>query len=109
MYINKHAEELREKFVGHEGKKELEILHMANRYTLDWGIFAQDMGLLLEKNVVDPEMREWIMPTFTTTTENDKVVASILMMGAMQSYFTYKCTMRCGLPSVTLLGERTDW
>lgn len=30
-------------------------------------------------------------------------------MGATQEYFTYKCTTRCGLPSVTLLGERADW
>jgi hypothetical protein len=40
---------------------------------------------------------------------SDIVVAAILMMGTMQQYFTYKFTMLCGIPSVTLLGTRADW
>lgn len=30
-------------------------------------------------------------------------------MGVVQKYFDYKCCLGCGLPSVTLLGERADW
>jgi hypothetical protein len=30
-------------------------------------------------------------------------------MGAMQKYFAYTFGLRCGIPSVTLLGEREDW
>ena len=110
VYINKNAEEVRGKFVNHAGQKELEIISGAgNRYTRDWGKFADDMGLLLQTKVVDPDLRAWIMPSFTTTTTNDKIVASILLMGAMQKYFTYRASILCGLPSVTLLGERADW
>ncbi|KAL8853146.1 MAG: hypothetical protein Q9221_002028 [Calogaya cf. arnoldii] len=67
------------------------------------------MGQLIEQNVVDPELRRWIMPAFTTTTNNDIVIASILLMGTTQKYFDFKCCILCGLPSVTLLGEREDW
>lgn len=63
----------------------------------------------IEKNIVDPELREWALPAFTTTTDNDLVVASVLLMGVVQKYFDYKCRIRCGLPSVTLLGEKADW
>ena len=49
------------------------------------------------------------MPDFSTTTESDKVVAAVLMMGAMQKYFSYFVAITCGIPSVTLLGEREDW
>jgi Domain of unknown function (DUF4419) len=49
------------------------------------------------------------MPDFSTTTNDDRVVAAVLFMGAMQSYFSYKMSLMCGLPSVTLLGERDDW
>ncbi|KAL9008753.1 MAG: hypothetical protein Q9180_009471 [Flavoplaca navasiana] len=49
------------------------------------------------------------MPAFTTTTQTDVVVASILLMGLTQKYFDFKIKLRCGLPSVTLLGERSDW
>ena len=49
------------------------------------------------------------MPAFTSTTENGTVIASILMVGAMQEFFDYECHIECGLPSVTLLGQKTDW
>lgn len=110
IYINKHAEELRGKFVAHEGQKELVLVYGGqNRYTMDFGVFAQEMTKLLEANVVDPELREWMMPEFTTTTRQDKIVASILMMGSLQKYFSYTCMLLCGIPSVTLLGEKEDY
>ncbi|KAE8167930.1 hypothetical protein BDV40DRAFT_252127 [Aspergillus tamarii] len=67
------------------------------------------MTRLIEKEVVDPELRTWIMPTFSTTTESDRVVAAILMMSSMQKYFSYRMTLACGIPTVTLLGEKADW
>jgi hypothetical protein len=48
------------------------------------------------------------MPTFSTTTVNDRTTAAILMMGSMQKYFSYTCCIECGIPSVTLLDERKD-
>lgn len=110
FYINAHAEELRGKFVAHEGKKELEVqFHIGSRYSIDYGVFAKKMTLEIEKNIVDPELREWALPAFTTTTDNDLVVASVLLMGVVQKYFEYKCRIMCGIPSVTLLGEKADW
>ncbi|KAI4113340.1 MAG: hypothetical protein LQ338_008192, partial [Usnochroma carphineum] len=109
LFINAHAEELRGQFVAHEGKKELEITCWGTRYTVDFGRLAKQMSELIEQNVVDPELRRWMMPAFTTTTKNDIVVASILLMGATQQYFDFKCSLLCGLPSVTLLGNKEDW
>jgi hypothetical protein len=31
------------------------------------------------------------------------------MMGTLQKYFTYGVELLCGIPSVTLLGEKADW
>lgn len=109
FYINRHAEELRGMFVAHEGKKELEVVFWGNRYTVDYGVFAQEISRLIEENVLDPELREWVMPAFSTSTKHDHIVAAILLMGVTQKYFSYKCTMLCGLPSVTLLGQKEDW
>lgn len=110
FYVNKHAEELRGKFVNFEGKKELVMkFEGGNRYTVNFGVFAKEMGLHIERNVVDTELREWIMPAFSTTTEHDVVVASVLLMGVVQKYFDFTCEIDCGLPSITLLGERADW
>ncbi len=76
---------------------------------IDFGVFANEMSRLVEENVVDPGLREWVMPAFTTTTRQDNVIASILLMGVTQKYFDFACCIRCGIPSVTLLGEKSDW
>ncbi|KAJ5305908.1 hypothetical protein N7508_004923 [Penicillium antarcticum] len=76
--------------------------------TINYGAFALLMTMQIEQNVVDEELRTWTMPKFTTITENDEVVAAILMMGALLKYFSYLCVLGCGIPSLILLGERED-
>lgn len=74
-----------------------------------FGHFAVQMTELIGKNVHDPELREWVMPAFSTTTDEDRAVGAVLFMGAMKRYFTYEFMFTCGIPSVTLLGEVEDW
>ncbi|MCJ1465861.1 hypothetical protein MMC07_004480 [Pseudocyphellaria aurata] len=110
FYINSHAEAMRGKFVAHKGKKELVVkLDISHPHLVDYGLFAELMSNEIDSNVVDPELKEWAMPGFTTTNDHDKVVASVLLMGSLQEYFGYTCSLRCGLPSVTLLGVKADW
>lgn len=103
------AEQLRSVFVAHEGKKELAIAGLGNRYSADYGDMAKRMTQLIEENVVDPSLRTWIIPSFTTTTDTDVVVASVVMMATLQTYFEYRFMLLCGIPHVTLLGEKDDW
>ncbi|MCJ1326765.1 hypothetical protein MMC10_003430 [Thelotrema lepadinum] len=110
FYICAHAEELRSSFVSHEGQKEFTIIYAGHdMYGEDFGEMAIKMTKCMEKYIVDPDLRAWFVPDFSTTTEEDKVVGAILMMGAMQKYFSCWGKMSCGLPSVTLLGERADY
>lgn len=64
---------------------------------------------MIEKNIVDPSLRDWFMPAFNTTTNSDQATASIIMMSAMQKYFSYTCGIACGLPYVPLQGRKEDW
>ncbi|PNP78561.1 hypothetical protein FNYG_08109 [Fusarium nygamai] len=109
FFINANAEELRSFFVAHEGKKELTVFEAATLESANIGALAQQLAGLVSKNVKDPELGDWVMPSFSTTTETDRVVASVLFMGAMQKYFSYGMCLTCGIPSVTLLGEISDW
>ena len=109
MYINKNAEELRSFFVPHQGQKEVVVKAVGTRYTVDFGAMADAMSAEIGRKVNDPDLRDWVMPAFTTTTSTDRVVASIMFMGAMQKYFYCRFALSCGIPSVTLLGERADW
>ena len=109
MHINRNAEQLRGKFVAHERKKELCITYSETRFTLDFGDIAKSMAQLLQDNVVDADLRDWLVLSFSTTTKDDKVVASIIIMAFLQQYFSYKVYIWRGLPSVTLLEEKEDW
>lgn len=109
FYINAHAEELRSSFVAHEGQEELIVVDVGTIHTADFGRLAVQMTHEMEKKLVDPDLRAWIMPDFTTTSQTDKITASVLMMGTMQKYFSYTTGLTCGIPSVTLLGEKEDW
>jgi len=113
LFVNGEGrtEQLRSAFVAHEGKKILEIkvddAHTV--YTADYGDMAKRMTELIDENIVDPSLRTWIIPSFTTTNDTDVVVASVVMMATLQKYFTYRLLGGCGIPHVTLLGEKDDW
>ncbi|KAG8672561.1 hypothetical protein FPOAC2_05955 [Fusarium poae] len=109
FYINAHAEDLRAFFVDHEGQKELEVFGLGDLQSANFGALAKQMAGLISKNVKDPGLGSWVMPGFSTTSHTDQVVASVLFMGAMQKYFSYTMTLTCGIPSVTLLGDISDW
>ncbi|KAF7358986.1 hypothetical protein MSAN_01239100 [Mycena sanguinolenta] len=111
FFVNANAELLRANFVEHEGQKEL-IVHGPETPPdeADYGQFSRQMVDLIEKNIIDPTLREWVLPQFTTTTENDTTVAAVLMMATLKQYFKYGFAIpMCGIPRVTLDGERSDW
>jgi hypothetical protein len=110
MYINGQAEEARKFFLRREGKKQLMIdITPKPLWAMDMGEFAQKMMTLIQNNVGDRDLEDWIMPNFTTTTHNDKSVAVIAVMVIVQKFFDYTARGGCGFPSVTLLGEKSDW
>ncbi|KAJ6528128.1 hypothetical protein B0H19DRAFT_1385307 [Mycena capillaripes] len=111
FFVNANAELLRANFVTHSGKVGLRIVNEGTRHDLlDFGSMARQMVDLIEKNIVDPTLRAWAIPSFTTTTENDTTVAAVLLLATLKEYFSYGfCGIACGIPRVTLEGEKSDW
>src|SRR2546423_2853364 len=110
FHINANAEELRTQFVAHEGKKELRLyIPITPLDEIDWDLAGDQMTGLIDENLVDKTLRDWILPNFTTTTTIDKTVSAMLMMSSMKSDFTYVLEMMCGIPQVTLDGTKEDW
>ena len=111
FHVNANAETLRHKFVAHDGKVGLILRqYFESLQSIDYGDMCNNMTKLIEDNITDPGLRTWIMPSWTTTTTDDVIVASICMMGTLQRYFEYvfdPCC--CGIPTATLLGDRADW
>ena len=107
--MNGNAELLQKNFVSHEGKEELTVLTSGGRYSVDFGWVCRQMTLLMESKIVDPHLREWVMPTFSTTTTTDTTIYAMVMMASMKAYFDYKSVLLCGIPKVTLEGTKNDW
>jgi Domain of unknown function (DUF4419) len=67
FYINANAEDLRKKFVAHEKKKELEVLLPSSTLSgIDWDFAGDAMIKLMHEDLVDKELKDWIIPNFST-------------------------------------------
>ena len=107
-FVEHRADEFRQFFVQHEGKKELKVTDVGNLKSVNWEKLIEEMSIKIKENTVG-DIREWIEPNFSTTTPLIKTVGSIVLMGALKNYFAYKFELCCGLPEVTLLGTLDDW
>lgn len=57
-----------------------------------------------------PEFQEWIKPKFEgSTTTNDEIVYSALMLATSSASVSEATPFRCGIPSVTLRGQLDHW
>ena len=102
-YVDANGEVLR------SGQKELKVHFSGSLNTVDYGEFARKIIDKMSEHLKDPDVRAWLIPSFSTTTVNDVVINSVVLMSAMQKYFKYVCFIECGLPQVTLLGTLEDW
>ncbi|KDO25464.1 hypothetical protein SPRG_09407 [Saprolegnia parasitica CBS 223.65] len=109
LYVDGNAEELRSSLVKHEGKKELVVYANGTLYSVDFGALSKQMVDKMDEYLVDPSLKHWVLPSFSTTTDDDVIVGSVLLMAAMKKYFSYKFCLQCGIPHVTLLGTVDDW
>lgn len=108
-YLENHAEALRSKFVSHEGKKELVVYGGGNLRSANYPALIAGIVEEMKKHIKDPSVADWAVPDFSTTTRDDRVVGSLVLMAAMKKYFGYKMCLCCGLPEVQLLGTVEDW
>lgn len=109
FYVQARAEALRDRLVDFQGKKQLVVKAAGTLCSVDHGFLAERMVDQIRENIRDPAVADWLMPAFSTTTTNDRVVASVSVMATLQAYFDYKFQLQCGIPSVHLLGTEADW
>lgn len=107
-YVNAHAEALRSVFVAHEGQLNLEAQGTGSLYTANYDDLVDQLVAKIDENT-HGSVRQWAEVGFSTTSRIDSVASKIVLMGAMQKYFTYTMSLKCGLPGVTLTGTIGDW
>ena len=94
-HVELNAEELRSKWVAHEGKKELLVWRVNFREGLpnDWAdvIDNPEDGFLAQigRNVVEGVMQD-LQPAFGGTTADERIASAITVMDATKSFFSFK-------------------
>ena len=120
-HVDNHAEELRSKFVQHEGKKRL-LVRTSPSFRLGLGksfeasspperweheIFPSFSRQIVEH--IGDETHHAIAGAFSTTNAGARAAFEVTLMAAMKNYFSFGCRTMCGIPSITLTGTLEDW
>ena len=107
-YVDRHAEAMRDSFVAFAGQRTLTVHGNGTLHSADWDALIAEMGALIDANT-KADVASWMAVDFSTSTPQSRTVSKVVCMAAMKHYFKYVFPLECGLPAVTLLGERQDW
>mmetsp|Transcript_92004 Transcript_92004/g.173370 ORF Transcript_92004/g.173370 Transcript_92004/m.173370 type:complete len:437 (-) Transcript_92004:281-1591(-) len=109
-HVEQNAEELRERFVPHEGKRTLTVDNTFTRGSgqNDWGGVVRDFSRQLD-NMLMPGAAERLNGSFSTTGINEDIAAKVTVMEMCKSYVNFLSRTHCGIPTVSLEGTPEDW
>jgi hypothetical protein len=58
---------------------------------------------------IEAATHDLLQPDFSATGTAERAGAQVVLLDAMQSYFTYECHTWCGIPHIVLEGTTADW
>lgn len=113
LFINSHSESARSAFVEHKDGTILEVSAVGvspekGPEGRDWGpaVGLLASGALKRSKDGIPGL---VVPRFSTTGGVERVAFQIALLDSLRSYYSHRVSSLCGIPSITLLGEREDW
>ncbi|KAG8903601.1 hypothetical protein FRB99_002952 [Tulasnella sp. 403] len=112
-YLQAHPQVAKQHFLPdhpEEGaRKAHQVYALGSSGSINVAAVANQMTRELQAQVADSSFRDFILPSFSTTSVDDKVVCAIMMLSCMDSFFDVSVSLMCGIPSLTLLGTESDW
>lgn len=109
-HVNLHAEELRPRLVRHAGKLRIRVTRddfvkgsPENPWPEVFAAFTEQVREHLGDSY------HMLVADFSTTGPAERAAAEVVLLDAMQSYFSYEFQTVCGIPAVTLEGTGADW
>ncbi|KAG8949766.1 hypothetical protein FRC04_008306 [Tulasnella sp. 424] len=112
-YFHTHPDAARAYFLPNypEGsnKKEIPISFIGSADTVNIAVVVNQMTRDLQAQIADPTYRDFILPTFSTTGIEDKIICAVMMLASVDTLFDISVALMCGIPSITLLGTQLDW
>jgi hypothetical protein len=77
--------------------------------TNNWGKIAHQFTAQIADNLSGVAALKALNTKFTTTDEVASIAHAIVFMDVVKSYFEYRVTTLCGIPTVELTGTKEDW
>lgn len=74
--------------------------HLVTETTSIWDLTMREWIKMVEKEVKDPKYVEHSFPSYSTTTDYDKLIAYGYIMDSTKAYFDFHCYCLCGIPRV---------
>src|SRR5262249_17854630 len=102
-HINANAEQLRHLFVQHEGK--LKIIVRRDDFSKGspenpWPEVLAKISAAIHEHIGDAH--GLIVAGFSTTGPVERAASEVVLLDAMQAFFSYEVHTLCGIPSITL-------
>jgi len=109
-HIGAHAESLRDRLVDHRGKLTIEVRRddfVLDSPDNDWpGVFAEFADRVKDHSGA---IHRLFRVDFSTTGLVERAAQDVALLAAAKSFFDWKLSTLCGIPSITLLGDSKDW
>lgn len=110
-HVNANAEELRPQLVRHAGMVTIAVRRddfIRESPDNPWPeVFGEFSNRIREH--VGPTTHDLLVPTFSTTTTASTAAAEVVLLDAVQSFFSYELHTYCGIPQIILEGTSEDW
>jgi hypothetical protein len=110
-HVNANAEELRSRFVKHSGKVTITVRRddfikgsPENPWPEVFGAFSSHI-----REHLGAATHDLLLPKFSTTGAAERAAAEVVLLDAMQSFFSYEFHTMCGIPQIVLEGTPDDW
>jgi hypothetical protein len=109
-HVNLHAEDLRSRFVRHQGQVRIVVRRddfIKGSPENLWGEVIDEFSARVQEHI--GSAHDLFVPRVSTTGPAERIASEIVLLDAVRSYFEYVLQSRCGIPSITLEGTPEDW
>jgi hypothetical protein len=110
-HVNANAKKLRARFVKHSGKPTIMVRRDDFRKGSPenpWPEVFEAFTAQIREHIGDAA-HDLLLPAFSTTGAAARAAAQVVLLDALQSYFTYEVRTLCGIPQIVLEGTEDDW
>lgn len=109
-HINSNAEQLRHHFIRHKSKVNIVVRRddfIKGFPENPWQEVFGEFSAAIHDHIGDAY--DLIVADFSTTGAVERAASEIVLLDAMQAYFSYELVSVCGIPTITLEGTPADW